>query len=84
MAAASQAQAMGVGGKGEWWAVDVDLTSTTATVDFVLSDGDERTWDNNGRADFHSGVGGALHGAALQSKLAKLLQVRWSPCHAPV
>lgn len=75
---------MGVGGKGEWWAVDVDLTSTTATVDFVLSDSDERTWDNNGRADFHSRVGGALRGAALERKLAKLLQVRFSPCCLPV
>lgn len=66
---------MGLPRDGEWWGVDVDLPSTVATVDFVLSDSDERMWDNNGRADFHSSVGSALHAAALETKLASLLRV---------
>ena len=60
---------------GEWWGVAVDLPSTTAMVDFVLSDSEERLWDNNGRVDFHSTVGRALHGAALKNKLISLLRV---------
>jgi hypothetical protein len=43
----------------------------------VLSDAEGRLWDNNGQADFHSAVGGALHDAALESHLAKLLGVRF-------
>mmetsp|Transcript_3823 Transcript_3823/g.11020 ORF Transcript_3823/g.11020 Transcript_3823/m.11020 type:complete len:1228 (+) Transcript_3823:338-4021(+) len=69
-----EAEKMGLPRDGEWWGVDVDLPSTVATVDFVLSDSDERMWDNNGRADFHSSVGSALHAAALETKLASLLR----------
>ena len=52
------------------------MPRTAAQLDFVLSDGEERLWDNNGQADFHSALGGALHGAALEDHLAKLLRVR--------
>ena len=61
---------------GDWWSVRVEVPRTAAQLDFVLSDGEERAWDNNGQADFHSGVGGALHGAALETHLATLLRVR--------
>lgn len=58
----------------DWWAIDIEVPSTTATVDFVVSDSSEGTWDNNGRADFHTSVGGALSGRALLKQLISLLR----------
>lgn len=78
-----QVEAMALPGHGDWWGARLEVPSTAAVLDFVLSDAEERSWDNNGRSDFHSAVGGALHGAALENHLARLLRVRHdSPCIA--
>lgn len=55
----------------------LQVPRTAAQLDFVLSDAEGRLWDNNGQADFHSAVGGALHGAGLESHLATLLGVHF-------
>lgn len=60
--------------KREWWAVDLEVPSTTAIIDFVVSDSSEGTWDNNGRADFHSAVAGARSGRSLLKQLIGLLR----------
>jgi len=71
-----QVEAMALPAHGDWWGARLQVLSTAAVLDFVLSDSEERSWDNNGRLDFHSAVGGALHGAALEDHLARLLRVR--------
>jgi hypothetical protein len=39
-----------------WCGAYVDVPATAATVDFVFSDRELRTWDNNSNTDYHSKV----------------------------
>lgn len=38
---------------GEWWRCDIDVPRIAEVVDFVLSDREQRAWDNNHKQDFH-------------------------------
>lgn len=69
-----QVDAMALPGDGDWWQLSVEVPRTACQLDFVLSDSEERSWDNNGQKDFHSSVAGALHGTALEEHLAGLLK----------
>lgn len=62
-------------GDGEWWAVDVEVPSTAAVLNFVMVDSAQQLWDNNNYKDFYTGVSGALDAQALEFELIRLLEV---------
>ena len=56
-----------------WCGTEVDIPATAAVVDFVFSDREQRTWDNNGNTDYHSKV---VDAASKDSMVEMVYQVR--------
>lgn len=49
-----QVEEMALPGDGDWWGVKIEVPRTAAQLDFVLSDSEERSWDNNGQVTIPS------------------------------
>jgi len=58
----------------QWYGCLVDVPHSAAVLDFVFSDRDQRTWDNNNMKDFHTRIQGALTNEELTDILATALR----------
>ena len=46
--------------EGDWWSGSIQIPRIAEVVDFVLSDPERNTWENNGNQDFHVRIKGSL------------------------
>jgi hypothetical protein len=56
-------------GPGDWYSAAVPAPKRARVLDFVLSDSDQRVWDNNGNKDFHTLVSVKVDRKAMEEQL---------------